>query len=59
MKVNFRAQRRNSGFVRYNRFTNDQPGAGGGLTTPSRSVSFKDRMHGIGAQLATTFGSVC
>ena len=55
--MNFRASDRNSGFVRYNRFTNDQPGAGGGLTTPSRSVSFKDRMNGIGAQLATTIGS--
>lgn len=57
VKVNFRASDRNSGFVRYNRFTNDQPGAGGGLTTPSRSVSFKDRMNGVGAQLATTVGS--
>ena len=56
LKVNFRAGERHSGFVRYNRFTNDQPGAGGGLTTPSRSVSFKDRMYGLGAQLATTFG---
>jgi hypothetical protein len=57
LKVNFRASDRNSGFVRYNRFTNDQPGGGGGLTTPSRSVTFKDRMNGIGAQLATTVGS--
>jgi hypothetical protein len=57
VKVNFRANDSNSGFVRYNRFTNDQPGAGGGLTTPSRSVSFKDRMHGVGAQLATNIGS--
>lgn len=56
LKVNFRASDRHSGFLRYNRFTNDQPGAGGGLTTPSRSVSFKDRMYGLGAQLATTFG---
>ena len=57
VKVNFRANDSNSGFVRYNRFTNDQPGAGGGLTTPSRSVSFKDRMYGVGAQLATTIGN--
>ena len=57
IKVSFRASDRNSGFVRYNRFTNDQPGAGGGLTTPSRSVSFKDRMDGVGAQLASTIGS--
>lgn len=57
IKVNFRANDRNSGFVRYNRFHNDQPGAGGGLTTPSRSVSFKDRMYGVGTQLATTIGT--
>lgn len=57
LKVNFRANDANSGFLRYTRFTNDQPGAGGGLTTPSRSVSFKDRMNGLGAQLATTFGT--
>jgi hypothetical protein len=56
VKVTYRAGDRNSGFFRVNRFTNDQPGAGGGLTTPSRSVSFKDRMWGVGAQLATTFG---
>ena len=57
LKLNFRATDRNSGFLRYTRFTNDQPGAGGGLTTPSRSLSFKDRMNGVGAQLATTVGS--
>jgi len=57
LKLNFRATDRNSGFLRYTRFTNDTPGAGGGLTTPSRSVSFKDRMNGVGAQLATTVGS--
>jgi hypothetical protein len=56
IKVNFRASNTQSGFVRYNRFTNDQPGAGGGLTTPSRSVSFADRMHGVGAQLASQIG---
>jgi hypothetical protein len=56
VKVTYRAGDRHTGFIRVNRFTNDQPGAGGGLTAPSRSVSFKDRMYGIGAQLATTFG---
>lgn len=55
LKVTYRANDANSGFLRYTRFTNDQPGAGGGLTTPSRSVSFKDRMFGLGAQLATAF----
>lgn len=57
LKVNYRATDRHSGFLRYTRFTNDQPGAGGGLTTPSRSVSFKDRMFGLGGQLASTFGA--
>lgn len=57
VKVNFRASDRHSGFVRYNRFTNDQPGGGGGLTTISRSLTFKDRMFGIGAQLASTLGT--
>ena len=57
VKVNFSANDKQQRLLsRYNRFTNDQPGAGGGLTTPSRSVSFKDRMYGVGAQLATTLG---
>ncbi|MGE0039997.1 MAG: carboxypeptidase regulatory-like domain-containing protein [Vicinamibacterales bacterium] len=56
LKVNFRLNDANSGFVRYNRFTNDQPGGGGGLTAISRSLTFKDRMNGVGAQLATTLG---
>lgn len=53
LKVTYRLNDANSGFVRYNRFTNDQPGAGGGLTTIGRSVTFEDRMNGIGGQLAT------
>jgi hypothetical protein len=52
-KLNFQLNAKNSGFVRYNRFTNDQPGAGGGLTAISRSLSFEDRMNGGAAQLAT------
>jgi hypothetical protein len=57
LKVNFRLSDRHSGFLRYNRFTNDQPGGGGGLTAISRSLSFKDRMNGIGAQLTTTLST--
>lgn len=52
-KLNFYLNSKNSGFIRYNRFTNDQPGGGGGLTTISRSLSFEDRMNGGAAQLAT------
>lgn len=52
-KLNYRWSDRNSGFLRYNRFTNDQPGGGGGLTTIGRSTDFEDRMNGGAAQLAT------
>ncbi|MCX6613687.1 MAG: TonB-dependent receptor, partial [Acidobacteria bacterium] len=52
-KLNYKLNDKNSGFIRYNRFTNDQPGGGGGLTTIGRSLSFEDRMNGGAAQLAT------
>ncbi len=52
-KLNFNLNSKNSGFLRYNRFTNDQPGGGGALTTISRSLTFEDRMNGGAGQLAT------
>ncbi len=53
-KVNFLLNAKNSGFVRYSRFTNDQPNGGGGLSTVNRGVDFKDRMNGGAVQLAST-----
>ena len=52
-KMNFRLSDRHSGFLRYNRFTNDQPAGGAGLTIPDRTVTFEDRMNGGAAQLAS------
>ena len=53
-KTTFQLNARNSGFLRYTRFTNDSPANGsGGLTVVGRSVLFTDRMNGIGGQLAT------
>ena len=52
-KLNYYLNSSNSGFIRYNRFTNDQPGAGGGLTAITRSNTFEDRMNGGAVQLAT------
>jgi hypothetical protein len=53
VKVTYRLDANNSGFFRYNRFTNHQPGGGSGLSTVSRSNIYKDRMNGFGGQLAT------
>ncbi len=52
-KLNFKLNDKNSGFLYYNRFTNDQPGGGSGLATTGRSLTFEDRMNGGAAQFAT------
>lgn len=53
-KVNFRINDKNTGFLRYSRFTNDQPyGGSGGLTAGDRGLFFHDRMNGGAGQLAT------
>ena len=56
-KVNFRLNDRNSGYVRYNRFTNYQPGNASGLTITDRGNTFDDHMNGGGVQLATVITS--
>jgi len=52
-KVNYKLNESNSGYVRYNRFTNHQPNNAGGLTIPDRGNNFDDHMNGGGVQLAT------
>jgi hypothetical protein len=56
VKLSYQLNAKNSGFFRYNRFTNHQPGGGSGLSTVSRSNIYKDRMNGFGGQLATILG---
>jgi hypothetical protein len=54
-KLNYRLNDRDSGYVRYARFTNHQPNNASGLTIPDRGVNFDDHMNGGGIQLATAF----
>lgn len=54
-KVNFKLNDKNSGYVRYARFTNHQPNNASALTIPDRGVNFDDHMNGGGVQLATVF----
>jgi hypothetical protein len=54
-KLNYRLNDKNSGYIRYARFTNHQPNNASGLTIPNRGVNFDDHMNGGGIQLATVF----
>ncbi len=54
-KVNYKLNDKNSGYVRYARFTNHQPNNASGLTIPDRGNNFDDHMNGGGIQLATVF----
>jgi hypothetical protein len=56
-KVNYRLNDRNSGYIRYDRFTNWQPGNASGLTITDRGNTFDDHMNGFGAQLATVLSA--
>ncbi|MHB8887887.1 MAG: TonB-dependent receptor [Acidobacteriaceae bacterium] len=48
---------KNTGYFRFNQFTNHQPVNAGGLTITNAGVNFSDHMNGGGAQLATAFTS--
>lgn len=54
-KLNYTLNERNSGYVRYARFTNHQPNNASGLTIPDRGRDYNDYMNGGAAQLATAF----
>jgi hypothetical protein len=56
-KLNYRLNDKNSGYVRYARFTNHQPNNASGLTIPNRGVNFDDHMNGGAVQLATGFSA--
>ncbi len=56
-KVNYRLNDSNTGYLRYDRFTNYQPGNASGLTITDRGNTFDDHMNGFGAQLATALSS--
>ncbi|HEV2276211.1 MAG TPA: TonB-dependent receptor [Acidobacteriaceae bacterium] len=48
---------KNTGYFRFNQFTNHQPVTAGGLTITNAGTNFSDHMNGGGAQLATAFSS--
>jgi len=52
-KVDFNLNSKNSGYVRYARFTNQQPNNASGLTIVDRGSHYVDHQNGGGVQLAT------
>ncbi len=56
-KVNYVLGSRNTGYLRFNRFTNNQPNTSGGLSVSNRGTIYTDHMNGGGAQLATAINS--
>lgn len=53
-KVNFQLNPRNSGFVRYGRFSNAQPVGRTGLTIPARTTDYRDRQNTVALQWVST-----
>ena len=56
-KVSYTLNSKNSGWVRYSRFTNNQPNNGGGFGIVDRGLTYTDHQNGGGAQLATVLTS--
>ena len=56
-KVDYTINSKNSGYVRFARFTNHQPNNGGGLGIIDRGSRYTDHQNGGGAQLATVLSS--
>lgn len=56
-KVNYTINAKNSGWVRFSRFTNNQPNNGGGFGIVDRGLTYTDHQNGGGAQLATVVTS--
>jgi len=56
-KVNYTINAKNSGWVRFSRFTNNQPNNGGGFGIVDRGLTYTDHQNGGGAQLATVISS--
>src|SRR6202041_2913213 len=56
-KVDYKLNEKNSGYVRYARFTNHQPNNGGGLGIADRGSRYLDHQNGGGVQLATVLSN--
>lgn len=56
-KVNYTINAKNSGWLRYSRFSNNQPNNGGGFGIVDRGLTYTDHQNGGGAQLATVLTS--
>jgi hypothetical protein len=56
-KVDYTLNQRNSGYVRFARFTNHQPNNDGGLGIVDRGSRYTDHQNGGGVQLATVLSN--
>jgi hypothetical protein len=56
-KLDYTLNAKNSGYVRYARFTNHQPNNDGGLSIVDRGSRYEDHQNGGGVQLATILSS--